>query len=67
MELIISKIIGFVVAVCTAAVAALMVGYIAYYDFGLFRLEIRKSALLGAALVALILATEYFEKLQKPK
>jgi hypothetical protein len=33
MEPIISKIIGFLVAVCTAAVAALTVGYIARYEF----------------------------------
>jgi hypothetical protein len=47
------------------------VEYIAHYDFGLSRLDIRTSALLGAAtfvlIVALLLATEYFEKLRKPK
>jgi hypothetical protein len=68
MEQIISTIIGFVVAVCTAAVAALLVGYIAHYDFGLSRLGIRTSALIGAAVIATLLATEYFEKdLRKPK
>jgi hypothetical protein len=67
MELIVSKILGFLVAVCTAAVAALAIGYIAHYDFGFSRLGIRTSALVGAAVVAVLLATEYFEKLEKPK
>jgi hypothetical protein len=71
MEMIISKIIGFLVTVCTAATVALTLGYIAHYDFGLSRLDIRTSALIGAAtfalIVALLLATEYFEKLRKPK
>jgi hypothetical protein len=57
MEPIISKIIGFLVAVCTAAVAALTVGYIAHYDFGLSRLDIRMLlALIGAATIAPIVA-----------
>jgi energy-converting hydrogenase Eha subunit H len=68
MELINSKIIGFLVAVCTAAVAALTIGYVAHYDFGLSRLGIRTSALVSAVVVATLLATEYFEKnLRKPK
>jgi hypothetical protein len=72
MEQIISKIIGFLVVVCMAAVAALTVGYIAHYDYGLSRLDIRTSALIGATILALIVAllsaTEHFEKnLRKPK
>jgi hypothetical protein len=71
MEPIISKIIGFLVAVCTAAVAALTVGYIAHYDFGLSRLDIRMLALIGAAtiapIVALLFAIEYFGRLRKSK
>jgi hypothetical protein len=69
MEPIISKIMGFLVVVSMAAVAALTVGYIAHYDYGLSRLDIRTLALKGAAaIVALLMATEYFEKnLRKPK
>jgi hypothetical protein len=72
MELIISKIIGFLIAVCTAAVVALMVGEIAHYGLGFSRLHIQMSALIGAAsvvpLVLTLLTIEYFEKnLRKPR
>jgi hypothetical protein len=50
---------------------AITVGYVAHYDFGLSRLDIRTSALMGAAIFALIfallVATEWFEKLRKFK
>ena len=66
MELILSKITDFLAAVCTAMIAALILGYIAHYDFGLSRLAIRMAALIGAVtfavIAALLLATEYFEK-----
>ena len=71
MEYIISEIVGFLVGVCAASMVALTVGYVAHYDFGLSRLDIRTSALTGAAAFALIsallLATEWFEKLRKSK
>jgi hypothetical protein len=71
MEPILSKIAGILTYVAIAAMAALMVGYIAHYDFGLSRLDIRMAALIGAAtfalIVALLLATEFYEKLRKPK
>jgi hypothetical protein len=72
MELIISKIVGILMYVAIAAIVALTMGYVAHYDFGLSRLDIRMAALMGAAtfavIVALLLATEYFEKnLRKPK
>jgi hypothetical protein len=62
MEQIISKIIGFLVAACTATTVALMVGDISHYDLGFSSLDIRKSALIGAAIVALLLATEYSKR-----
>ena len=50
---------------------ALTVGYVAHYDFGLSRLDIRMPALTGAAafapIFARLLATEWFEKLRKSK
>jgi hypothetical protein len=68
---VVVKMVGFLFSLCTAMIAALMLGYVAHYDFGLSRLEIRTLALTGAAtfalIVALLLATEYFEKLRKPK
>jgi hypothetical protein len=71
MELIISKIVGLLVAVCTAAMVALTLGYVAHYDFGLSRLDIQTSALIGAATIApitaLLWAIEYFDKLRKSK
>ena len=71
MELIISRIVGLVVAVFAASLVALTVGYVAHYDFGLSRLAIRTSALMGAAasalIFALLMAIEWFEKLRKSK
>jgi hypothetical protein len=49
-------------------VTALSVGYIAHYDFGFSRQEIRAPAVIGAAIIGLLVATEYFgQKLRKPK
>jgi hypothetical protein len=66
-----NKIVGLLVAVFAASLVAITVGYVAHYDFGLSRLDIRKSALMGAAIFALIfallVATEWFEKLRKFK
>jgi hypothetical protein len=66
MERILSRIVGLLFSVCMAALVALTVGYVAHYDFGVSRLDIRMAALTGAATFALIagllLATEWFEK-----
>jgi hypothetical protein len=51
-----------------AIVAALSVGYIAHYDLGFSRQEIRTQAVTGAAIIGLLVATEYLgKKLRKPK
>lgn len=60
------------VAACIAAigtiVTALSMGYIAHYEFGFSRQEIRTPAVVGAAVIGLLVATEYFgKKLRKPK
>jgi hypothetical protein len=71
MEQIAAKIAGFLAAICMAAAVALTVGYIAHYDFGVSRLDIRMLALTGAAVFAVIvivlLAAEFYKKLRKPK
>jgi hypothetical protein len=68
MEPVLSKIAGFLVSASAAALAAFTLGYIAHYDLGLSRQEIRTPALIVAIMIALLLATEYFgKKLRKPK
>jgi hypothetical protein len=57
-------LIGFVGAASTA----ITLGYIAHYDMGLTRDEIRTPSLVGAFLIGILLATDYFgKKLGKPK
>ena len=58
-----TKFAGFLISVSAAAMAAFTVGYVAHYDLGLSRLDIRTLALIGAAIIALLLATEYFGKM----
>jgi len=54
--------------IMSAGMAAGTVGYIAHYDFGFSREEIRAPALAGAIVIAALLAVEYFgKKLQKFK
>ena len=69
MEYILSKIVEFLIAICVASTIALTLGYVAHYVFGLSRLDVRTSALMGAAILALIfallVATEWFEKAAK--
>jgi hypothetical protein len=49
-------------------VTALSMGYIAHYEFGFSRQEIRTPAGVGAAVIGLLVATDYFgKKLRKPK
>ena len=71
MEYILSRIVDFLIAICVASTIALTLGYVGHYFFGLSRLEVRTSALTGAAILALIfallVATEWFRKLRKSK
>jgi hypothetical protein len=66
---LINKILGFLVVVCRASIIALAVMFVAHYEFGLSRLDIRTSALKGAAVFALIFAllaaTSWFAKKSK--
>jgi putative flippase GtrA len=55
-------------AVVTAIVTACMLAYVAHDDLGFTRQEIRTPSLIAAAIIGLVVATEYFGKrLRKPK
>lgn len=55
-------------SVVAAAVTALSLAYIAHYDFGLSRQEIRTPAVVGAVVIAALVTIEFFgKKLAKPK
>ena len=55
------------IAGSTAAFAALFLGYVAHYNFGLSREQIRIPAVLAAAIIAVLIAIEFFgKKLRKP-
>jgi len=45
------------VLACSAALIAFMLGHLAYNDIGLTRLEIRHSALIAGAVIAMLLVT----------
>ena len=51
----------------SAAIAAAMLGYIAHYNFGLSREDIRTPALVGAVVIATLIAVKFFRKgMRKP-
>jgi hypothetical protein len=56
MDNLINKILGLLFTVCVASIIAFTLEYIAHYEFGLSRLDIRTSALKGAGIFALIFA-----------
>lgn len=47
-------------AVCIAGYVAITLGYIALYDFGLSREQLRSGAMLAALLIAALLAIDFF-------
>jgi hypothetical protein len=58
----------FAVVAGSAVLVAFMLGYVAHYDIGLSRIEIRYSALIVSALIAMLLAIEFFRRYwHKPK
>ena len=68
METSVGGVLAFLMSVLTAAFAALWLAYIAHYDFGLSRREIRTPAVVGAAVIAVLVAIEFFgKKLRKLK
>lgn len=56
MDDIFFRIVDFLIAICAASWVTLTVGYVAHYHYGLSRLDIRTSALTGAAIFAAIFA-----------
>jgi hypothetical protein len=68
METTVGLVLAFLMSVVAAAFTALSLGYIAHYDFGFSREEIRTPALIGAAVIAALVAAEFFaERLRKLK
>jgi hypothetical protein len=53
--------LGLMIVVCviagSAVLVAFLLGYVAYYDIGLTRLEIRHFALIATAVIATLLVT----------
>jgi hypothetical protein len=68
METPVDRVLTYLMAMGTATMAALTLAYIAHYDFGLSRQEIRTPAVAAAAVIAMLVAVEFFgKKLRKPK
>ena len=68
METSIGRVLAFLMSVVSATFTALSLAYIAHYDFGLSRQEIRIPAVVGAAVIAVLVAIEFFgKKLRKLK
>jgi hypothetical protein len=68
METMVGRVLAFLMFVVAAAVTALLLAYIAHYDFGLSRQEIRTPAVVGAVVIAALVTIEFFgKKLAKPK
>jgi hypothetical protein len=62
-----NRVLSLMMSVIAAAFAALSLAYIAHYDFGLSREEIRTPAAGAAAVIAMLMAVEFFGKrLRKP-
>jgi hypothetical protein len=58
----------FVAVAGSAVLVAFTLGYVAHYDIGLSRMEIRYSALIVSGLIAMALALELFRHYRhKPK
>jgi hypothetical protein len=68
METTVGRVLAFLMAVITAAMAALTLAYIAHYDFGLSRQAIRTPAVAAASVIAMLMVIEFVgRKLRKPK
>jgi hypothetical protein len=55
-------VLAFLMSVVAAAVTALSLAYIAHYDFGLSREAIRTPSVVGAVVIAVLVALEHFGK-----
>jgi hypothetical protein len=66
IETIVDRVLVVVMSVATAVGAALTVAYVAHYDVGFSRQEIRTPAVSGAIVIGALLAVEHFGKKRKP-
>jgi hypothetical protein len=68
MEKTVNRVLSLMMAMSAAATAALSLAYIAHYDLGLSREEIRTPAVVGAVVIGALVAVELFgKKLRKLK
>jgi hypothetical protein len=68
MEKTIGKLLSFLMFVVTAAFTAVTLAYIAYYELGLSREEIRTLAVVAANVAVALVVIEFFgKKLRKLK
>jgi hypothetical protein len=68
MEKTVDRVLSLMMAMSAAATAALSLAYIAHYDLGLSREEIRTPAVVGAVVIGALVAVELFgKKLRKLK
>jgi hypothetical protein len=68
MERAVDRALLFLMSVVTAAITALALALAAHFDFGLSREEIRSAAMVGAGVVTMLVAVEFFgKKLRKLK
>jgi hypothetical protein len=67
MEKAIDQFLTLLMAVSVAAFTAVMLAYIAHYDLGLSRVEIRTFAVIAAGVASALLVIELFgKKWRKP-
>jgi hypothetical protein len=67
MDTTVDRVLNYMMLGITAVTTALSLAYIAHYDFGLSRQEIRTPAVVGATVIGLVVAVEFFrKKLAKP-
>ena len=67
MEKVIDRFLNLLMAVSVAAFTAVMLAYIAHYDLGLSREEIRAFAVTAAGVGVALVGIDYFgKKLRKP-
>jgi hypothetical protein len=68
METMVGQVLTYVMLGVMAVTTALSLAYIALYDFGLSSEEIRTPAIVGAVLIVVLVAVEFFgKKLAKSK
>ena len=68
MEKAVDRVVRVVMSRVGAAAVALSLAYIAHYDYGFSREEIRAAALIGAGFILTLVAGEFFvETLRKLK